>query len=131
MKMGDIIKQLRLQHNMTQEELGKHIGVQKSAIRKYESGLVENMKRTSIQKMADLFNVSPTYLMGLEDNSNYGINNGIIGNNNQNNHIHNGKELSALEDAILTICKNLSDKQKGEVLTYATNLLSESKKEDK
>ena len=59
MKMGDIIKQLRLQHNMTQEELGKHIGVQKSAIRKYESGLVENMKRTSIQKMADLFNVHP------------------------------------------------------------------------
>ncbi len=104
MKMGDIIKQLRLQKGITQEELGKVIGVQKSAIRKYESGMVENMKRTSIKKMADYFGVSPTYLMGME-NMNYETIN------------------SPIEDAILTICKSLSEKQKGEVLVYATNLL--------
>jgi repressor LexA len=52
---------------MTQEELGAKIGVQKSAIRKYESGLVENIPRASIKKMADIFNVKPSYLMGFED----------------------------------------------------------------
>ena len=40
MKMGDIIKSLRIQKGMTQEELGKVIGVQKSAIRKYESDVL-------------------------------------------------------------------------------------------
>lgn len=68
MQMGDIIRNLRLQKGLTQEELGKVIGVQKSAIRKYESGAVENIKRSSIKKMADFFGVSPTYLMGLEEN---------------------------------------------------------------
>jgi len=67
MEMGDIIRQLRLKHEMTQEELGKVLGVQKSAIRKYESGLVENIPRSSIQKMAELFGVKPSYLMGWED----------------------------------------------------------------
>ena len=65
--MGEIIKMLRLQANMTQEELGEKIGVQKSAVRKYEKGEVENIKRSTIKKMADLFNVSPCYLMGWED----------------------------------------------------------------
>lgn len=127
--MGDIIKSLRIQKGMTQEELGKVIGVQKSAIRKYESGMVENIKRTSIKKMAQLFGVSPTYLMGMEENVNYGVNNGIIGNNNQNNHIHNEKKLAPITEAILTICENLNESQQGQVLTYATSLLS--KKEDK
>ena len=131
MKMGDIIKQLRLKNNMTQEELGKLIGVQKSAIRKYESGKVENIKRTSIKIMADRFGVSPSYLMGMEDNINYGVNNGIIGNNNTNNNIssNNMEKLSPIDEAILTVCKGLSDKEKVKVLSYTTNLLN--KKEDK
>lgn len=70
MKMGDIIKALRLKKGLTQEELGKYIGVQKSAIRKYESGMIENIKRSAIQKMADVFNVSPSYIMGFTNNSN-------------------------------------------------------------
>lgn len=67
MTMGERIKDLRLKNNLTQEELGKSIGVQKSAIRKYEKGDVENIKRTSILKMATIFNVSPSYLMGWDD----------------------------------------------------------------
>lgn len=70
MDMAKIIKQLRLEKGLTQEELGKVIGVQKSAIRKYESGAVENMKRSSIQKLANFFGVSPSYLMGLDDKDN-------------------------------------------------------------
>lgn len=65
--MGKRIKELRLKKGVTQEELGKIIGVQKSAILKYESGLVENMKRNSIKTLADYFGVRPSYLMGLDD----------------------------------------------------------------
>lgn len=65
--MGNRIRLLRKQHNMTQEELGAKIGVNKAAISKYEKGQVENMKRSTIKMLADLFGVSPTYLLGWDD----------------------------------------------------------------
>lgn len=49
--MGERIKYLRESKGMTQEELGEKIGVQKSAIRKYEKGEVENIKRSNIKKI--------------------------------------------------------------------------------
>lgn len=67
MNMGERIKQLRLANGLTQEELGKHIGVQKSAIRKYEKNEVKNMKRSTIETLSKLFKVSPSYLMCMED----------------------------------------------------------------
>lgn len=67
MTMGEIIKMLRINAKMTQEELGEKLGVQKSAIRKYEKGEVENIKRSTIKLMAELFDVSPCYIMGWED----------------------------------------------------------------
>ena len=65
MDMGTIIKKLRREKGITQEELGKIIGVQRSTINKYEKGFVKNMKRSSIQTMADYFGVSPSYLLGI------------------------------------------------------------------
>lgn len=44
MNMGERIKQLRIANGLTQEELGKYIGVQKAAIRKYEKGEVKTWK---------------------------------------------------------------------------------------
>ena len=70
MNMGERIRQLRIANGLTQEELGKYIGVQKSAIRKYEKGEVKNMKRASIQTLSNLFKVSPSYLMCLEEEEN-------------------------------------------------------------
>lgn len=67
MKMGERIKELRKKSGMTQEELGKLIGVQKSAIRKYESGMVENIPQSSIRIMAKHFGVKPSFLMGYDD----------------------------------------------------------------
>ena len=65
--MGERIKQLRLEKGLTQEELGNHIGVKKAAIMKYEKGNVKNMKRSSIEILSKLFNVSPSYLMCLDE----------------------------------------------------------------
>ena len=70
MNMGERIKELRLSKCLTQEELGKIIGVQKAAIQKYESGKVKNLKRSTIQTLANLFDVPPSYIMGLEDKEN-------------------------------------------------------------
>lgn len=52
MDIGLKIKEARIEKGMTQEELGKIVGVQKSAIAKYESGRVVNIKRSTLQKLA-------------------------------------------------------------------------------
>lgn len=67
MDMAQRIKKLRKQNNLTQEELASKLGLQKSAIAKYENGRVENMKRSIIQEMSRIFNVSPIYLLGWEE----------------------------------------------------------------
>lgn len=127
--MGAIIKQLRLQKGITQEELGKVIGVQKSAIRKYESGMVQNIKRSSIKKLADFFDVSPSYLLGYEDSSTtITNNNGIIGDQNHGNTIiveTNGESVGEIEAELLALCKKMSMQQKAKLLTYAYELIEE------
>mgnify|MGYP003296454078 CR=1 FL=1 len=52
MNIGQKIKDARIKKGLTQEELGSIIGVQKSAIAKYESGRVINIKRSTLQKLA-------------------------------------------------------------------------------
>ena len=68
MEMGEIIKQLRKEADLTQEELGKKLDppLNRAAINKWESGVVENIKRSYILQMAALFNVSGSYLMGFD-----------------------------------------------------------------
>jgi repressor LexA len=64
---ADIIKELRLKRGLSQEDLGKKVGVQKSAINKYEKGRVENLKRTTLEGLADALGVTPVELLGYED----------------------------------------------------------------
>lgn len=64
---GTRIKYLRSLTNMSQEELGRRVGVQRAAINKYEKGTVENIPIKTIEKIAQVFNVSPTYLVGWND----------------------------------------------------------------
>ena len=67
MDTKDRIKSARILKGYTQEELGQFVGVQKAAIQKYENGSVENLKRSMIQKLSDALDVSPSYLMGWDD----------------------------------------------------------------
>lgn len=64
---GTKIKELRLLADMSQEELGKRVGVQRAAINKYEKGSVTNIPLSTIEKIANVFNVSPTYIVGWND----------------------------------------------------------------
>lgn len=63
MNIGEKIKSARIEKGMTQEELGKLLGVQKSAIAKYESGRVVNIKRTTLKKISDILDIRPSELI--------------------------------------------------------------------
>ena len=64
---GAKIKELRILADMSQEELGRRVGVQRAAINKYEKGSVTNIPLSTIEKIANVFNVSPTYIVGWND----------------------------------------------------------------
>lgn len=59
MQIGEYIKELRTQRGISQEELGRIVGVQRAAVQKWECGAVTNLKRITIQKLATYFNVDP------------------------------------------------------------------------
>lgn len=61
---GQMIKMLRESHNMSQEELGKRIGVGRAAVNKYEKGVVENIPVKTIEKLALIFDTTPVHIMG-------------------------------------------------------------------
>ena len=66
---GTKIKELRVISGMSQEELGKRVGVQRAAINKYEKGTVTNIPIATIEKIAQVFDVSPTYIVGWNGNN--------------------------------------------------------------
>lgn len=63
MTMGEYIKQLRTEKELSQEALGKLVGVNRAAVNKWENGSVENIKRSTIKKLSEVFGVSPCELM--------------------------------------------------------------------
>lgn len=60
MDIGSYIKKLRTEIGYSQEELGRLVGVQRAAVQKWECGTVKNLKRETIKKLSEIFNVSPS-----------------------------------------------------------------------
>ena len=70
MASGDMscrIKELRKLKGLTLEEVGNMVGVGKSTVRKWETGIIANMKRDKIAALAKALNTTPAYLMGWEE----------------------------------------------------------------
>ena len=67
METKDIIRQKRLELGLTYEELGKLVGVGKSTVRKWETGMIDNMRRDNIAALAKALNLSPLVLIGIHD----------------------------------------------------------------
>lgn len=67
---SELLKELRLEHGLTQKELSKEIGITASAIGFLENGQREPMASTLLA-YANYFDVSIDYLMGREDGTAY------------------------------------------------------------
>ena len=65
--MAQKIKQLRKAKGMTLEDVANVVGVGKSTVRKWETGMIANMKRDKIASLAKALNTTPAYLMGWEE----------------------------------------------------------------
>lgn len=61
------IRDLRAMHGLTLEQVAQQVGVGRSTVRKWETGMIANMRRDKIEKLATALHVTPGYLMGWED----------------------------------------------------------------
>ena len=64
MDKGQRIKQLRKLKKISQADLAEMLGTSKQNVYKYESGIITNIPSDKIELMAQIFNVSPCYIMG-------------------------------------------------------------------
>ena len=63
MDIGKIIKKLRKENNMTQEDLANKLGITRGAVSLYEQDK-RKIDYKSINKLADIFGVSSDYILG-------------------------------------------------------------------
>jgi len=63
---GKRLRQLREDANMSLRELSSLIGIGYATIGKYERGEVVNLKQSTIARLAEVFNVRPSYLLGYD-----------------------------------------------------------------
>ncbi|MCL2556784.1 MAG: helix-turn-helix domain-containing protein [Firmicutes bacterium] len=63
---GQRVKELREEKKLTQVELGKLLGLSYQTIGHYENGTTQPTLET-LAKMCEIFDVTASYLLGLED----------------------------------------------------------------
>lgn len=60
--LGDRIRAVRLEKKLTQEQLGKKVGVGKSSVSQWESGLTKSLAGGNLLRLAEALDVKPTWL---------------------------------------------------------------------
>lgn len=66
MRTGKLIHDRRIQLGLTLEEVGEYCGVGKSTVRKWETGMIQNMRRDKIALLANILHLDPVDLIGKE-----------------------------------------------------------------
>lgn len=66
MKTGEVIRKRRKELGLTLEQVANQVGVGKSTVRKWETGLIKNMRRDKISALSKALGVPPIQLMGLD-----------------------------------------------------------------
>lgn len=66
MNIGVRLKKIRSIRNMTLAGVAEMVGKTEATIQRYESGDIVNLKLDIIEKLAEVYKVSPAYLMGWE-----------------------------------------------------------------
>lgn len=67
MGVKDIIKNRRIEMNMTMKEVADKVGVSEGTVSRWESGDIANMRRDKIMALAKVLNLSPNVIMEWDD----------------------------------------------------------------
>ena len=105
--MSKRIKELRLEKGLTLEQVGNIVGVGKSTVRKWETGMIANMKRDKIASLSKALGVSPSYLLGYTTDRN----------------LKPTKE----ENKLISLIEQLTDEETEELSRFVDYLISKRK----
>ena len=85
-KYHEIIRELREDHDLSQKEMGKILGISQNTVSQYEKG-IRTLPIDLLKIYANYFDVSADYILGIEKQSVQKSNNNksIIINGNKNN----------------------------------------------
>lgn len=70
MTTAEIIFNYRRENNLSQEEFGQKVGVNRAAVSKWEKGHVKEMKGKTILNISRLIGITPNELMGWDEEFN-------------------------------------------------------------
>lgn len=87
-QVGNRIKAIRKDADLTLEELAAEIGVSRQTLSRYETGVISNIPSDRIEDLARILHTTPAYLMGWDS---------ITGTHGDTNNIN--KEFPISEEA--------------------------------
>ena len=112
--MAQRIKELRQERGMTLEQVADIVGVGKSTVRKWETGMIANMRRDKIAALAKALGTTPAYLMGWKEDD-------------EDKKSPDKQELTEGEKALLELFRKVPKEQQGLVLQMIQAALNASK----
>lgn len=112
MEIKDLIREKRQELGLTYEQLGELVGVGKSTVRKWETGMIENMRRDNIIALSKALNISPALLMGW-DFSKTAINTSNNYSEEEQQHIEDLRKLNNIgKNKVINYTKDLIEMPK-------------------
>ena len=119
MGKGERLKQLRDRSGLSQVDAADKIGVSKQTLYKYEQDIITNIPSDVIERIAKVYNTTPSHIMGWDDNANVfpGIKTDL-----------SGIDPKEIDDAIdlYERFENLSPEKQAAFLNYLMFLQSDS-----
>ena len=76
--INERIKERRLKMGLTLAEVADALGVKEATAQRYESGAIKSISHDIVCRLSELFNCSPSYLMGWEDTTTPAATDGIL-----------------------------------------------------
>lgn len=118
--IGERLRWLRKERcKLTQEIVGRYIGVGKATIQKYEAGIITNIPSDKIMLLSEILETTPEFIMGWVDNPERYVKN-TIGEQTENDLLNN---------EIIQLLLNLSPENQQKAIDYIQLLaMSEGKK---
>lgn len=104
METREIIKERRLELRLTMKEVADHVGVSEATVSRWEKGEIANMKRDKIVKLAEVLRVSPSVIMGWDEDEQLRNSSGVRAELIQ--------KLAVLTDSQVELLNQMADKMR-------------------
>ena len=87
--VGEIIKKLRRNNNMTQQELAGKLNIKHQTIQKYEKGIIINIPIPTLKQIAAIFNIPLCELLLLDPDTTFNFTEFDFSDNKRKEYLRN------------------------------------------